>query len=67
MWDPVNNAPHTSHTLNLVEFFVVGEGYVAGRTRMREGGTLADIAPTILELMGIPKPPEMSGKSLILH
>ena len=67
MWDPVNNAPHTSHTLNLVEFFVVGEGYVAGRTRMREGGNLADIAPTILELMGIPKPPEMSGKSLILH
>ena len=67
MWDPVNNAPHTSHTLNLVEFFVVGEGYVAGKTRMREGGNLADIAPTILELMGIPKPPEMSGKSLILH
>ncbi len=67
MWDPVNNAPHTSHTLNLVEFFVVGEGYVAGKTRMREGGNLSDIAPTILELMGIPKPAEMSGKSLILH
>ena len=66
MWDPVNNAPHTSHTLNLVEFFVVGEGYAAGKTRMREGGRLADIAPTLLHLMGIPKPAEMTGESLIL-
>ena len=66
MWDPVNNAPHTSHTLNLVEFFVVGDGLVAGRTRMREGGRLADIAPTVLQLMGIPKPAEMTGQSLIL-
>jgi 2,3-bisphosphoglycerate-independent phosphoglycerate mutase len=66
MWDPVHNAPHTSHTLNLVEFFVVGEGYAAGRTRMREGGNLADIAPTVLQLMGIPKPAEMTGQSLLL-
>ncbi len=66
MWDPVNNAPHTSHTLNLVEFFVVGDGLVAGKTRMREGGRLADIAPTVLQLMGIPKPAEMTGQSLIL-
>jgi 2,3-bisphosphoglycerate-independent phosphoglycerate mutase len=65
MWDSVNNAPHTSHTLNLVEVFVVGEGLVAGRTRMREGGRLADLAPTILDLMGLPKPPEMTGRSLI--
>jgi 2,3-bisphosphoglycerate-independent phosphoglycerate mutase len=66
MWDPVNNAPHTSHTLNLVEFFVFGDGYEKGRTRMREGGRLADIAPTVLHLMGIPKPAEMTGQSLIL-
>jgi 2,3-bisphosphoglycerate-independent phosphoglycerate mutase len=66
MWDFVHNAPHTSHTLNLVEFFVVGEGYSAGKTRMREGGRLADIAPTVLQLMGLPKPPEMTGESLIL-
>jgi 2,3-bisphosphoglycerate-independent phosphoglycerate mutase len=66
MWDPVHNAPHTSHTLNLVEFFVVGDGYEAGKTRMREGGRLADIAPTVLHLMGIPKPAEMTGQSLIL-
>lgn len=65
MWDPVHNVPHTSHTLNPVEVFVVGEGYAAGKTKMREGGRLADIAPTLLQLMGLPKPPEMTGQSLI--
>jgi 2,3-bisphosphoglycerate-independent phosphoglycerate mutase len=67
MWDPTVNGPHTAHTLNLVEVFVVGEGYAAGRTRMREGGRLADIAPTVLDLMGLPKPAEMTGESLILR
>ncbi len=66
MWDPVHNAPHTSHTLNRVEFFVVGDGFEAGKTRMREGGRLADIAPTVLHLMGLAQPPEMTGNSLIL-
>ncbi len=66
MWDPVHHAPHTSHTLNLVEFFIVGDGFAAGQTRMREGGRLADIAPTVLQLMGLPPPPEMTGQSLLL-
>jgi 2,3-bisphosphoglycerate-independent phosphoglycerate mutase len=66
MWDFIHNAPHTSHTLNLVEVFVVGDGLVAGKTRMRTGGRLADIAPTILQLMGLPKPPEMTGESLLM-
>jgi len=66
MWDPTVNGPHTAHTLNLVEVFAVGEGLVAGKTRMRTGGRLADIAPTVLQLMGLPKPVEMSGESLIL-
>jgi 2,3-bisphosphoglycerate-independent phosphoglycerate mutase len=66
MWDPVHNAPHTSHTLNLVEFYAVGDGLAKGKTRMREGGRLADIAPTVLHLMGLPKPAEMTGESLIL-
>ncbi len=65
MWDTVNNVPHTSHTLNLVEVFVVGEAYAAGKTKMRQGGRLADIAPTVLQLMGLPKPVEMTGESLI--
>jgi len=66
MWDPVHNVPHTSHTLNLVEVFAVGDGLVAGRTKMRQGGRLADIAPTVLQLMSLPKPAEMTGQSLIL-
>jgi 2,3-bisphosphoglycerate-independent phosphoglycerate mutase len=66
MWDPVHNVPHTSHTLNLVEVFVVGPGFAAGRTKLRAGGRLADIAPTLLQLMDLPKPAEMTGQSLIL-
>jgi len=64
MWDPIVNGPHTAHTLNPVEVFVVGEGYAAGRTKMRSGGRLADIAPTVLALMELPKPAEMTGERL---
>ncbi|MEN9661559.1 MAG: 2,3-bisphosphoglycerate-independent phosphoglycerate mutase [Verrucomicrobiota bacterium] len=67
MWDPSVNGPHTAHTLNLVEVFAVGEGLVAGKTKMRTGGRLADIAPTVLHLMGLPKPVEMTGESLIVR
>jgi 2,3-bisphosphoglycerate-independent phosphoglycerate mutase len=66
MWDPTVNGPHTAHTLNLVEVFVVGEGLVAGKTKMRSGGRLADIAPTVLHLMGLPKPAEMTGENLMV-
>lgn len=66
MWDPTVNGPHTSHTLNLVEYFVVGDGFAAGKTKMREGGRLADVAPTVLHLMGLPKPAEMTGQSLVI-
>ncbi len=66
MWDPTVNGPHTAHTLNLVEVFVVGDGFVAGKTKMRSGGRLADIAPTVLHLMGLPKPAEMTGESLVV-
>ena len=65
MWDYTNNVPHTSHTLNQVEVFVVGDGFAAGKTKLRGEGRLADIAPTLLQLMGLPKPPEMTGQSLI--
>jgi len=66
MWDPDVNGPHTAHTLNLVEVFVVGKDFAAGKTQMRTGGRLADIAPTVLHLMGLPKPAEMTGESLVL-
>ena len=65
MWDYGAQVPHTSHTLNQVEVFVVGEGLVAGKTKMRDGGRLADIAPTLLQLMGLPQPKEMTGRSLM--
>lgn len=66
MWDAATNSPHTSHTLNLVEVFVVGDGYTKDGTKLRPGGRLADIAPTVLDLMGLPKPAEMTGESLIV-
>ena len=65
MWDASTDGPHTAHTLNLVEVFVVGEGCTKAGTKLREGGRLADIAPTVLDLMGLPKPAEMTGGSLI--
>ncbi|ELZ15245.1 phosphoglyceromutase [Haloterrigena salina JCM 13891] len=57
--------PHTAHTYNLVPLvYVADDGSDGGRT-VREGGTLADIAPTILELIDLAQPPEMTGESLL--
>jgi 2,3-bisphosphoglycerate-independent phosphoglycerate mutase len=64
MWDPTTNGPHTAHTLNPVEVYTVGAG--CEKLALREGGRLADIAPTILALMGLPKPASMTGESLIV-
>ena len=57
-----NGNPHTAHTTNPVPCIIVGEDK---DLKLREGGVLGDIAPTVLELMKIPQPPEMTGKSLI--
>ncbi|QDI77812.1 MULTISPECIES: 2,3-bisphosphoglycerate-independent phosphoglycerate mutase [Leisingera] len=61
MVDPVTGGAHTAHTLNLVPAVLVGgpEG-----ARLRDG-RLADLAPTLLELMGLEKPAEMTGESLL--
>ena len=56
-----DGAPFTAHTTNPVPFLVAG----AGDVKLREGGVLADIAPTMLKLMGLPQPEEMTGKSII--
>ncbi len=61
MIDDTTGEPHTYHTTQPVPLFVIGQG----DRRLRPGGILADVAPTILELMGIPNSPEMSGQSLI--
>jgi 2,3-bisphosphoglycerate-independent phosphoglycerate mutase len=65
MWNADTDGPHTAHTLNLVELLVVGAGRTPENTPMRSGGRLADIAPTVLDLMGLPKPAEMTGESLL--
>lgn len=65
MWNPETKGPHTAHTLNLVEVFVVGDGFTKDGTKLRTGGRLGDIAPTALDLMGLAKPVEMTGESLI--
>ena len=52
--------PFTAHTTNLVPFCVVGYP-----CKLRSGGVLADIAPTMLKIMGLPQPAEMTGKSII--
>ncbi len=54
--------PFTAHTTNPVPFCVVGYP-----CKLREGGCLADIAPTMLQIMGLPQPAEMTGKSLIVE
>lgn len=63
MVDPVTGGPHTSHTVNPVPVILVG-GPVGAK--LRGGGRLADLAPTLLALMGLPQPVEMTGKSLLL-
>jgi 2,3-bisphosphoglycerate-independent phosphoglycerate mutase len=62
MVDPVTGGPHTAHTTNLVPVILVGGPLGA---TLRQGGRLADLAPTILALMGLPQPAEMTGQSLI--
>jgi len=61
MRDPETGGTHTAHTTNLVPVILTG----AGNRLLLEEGRLADIAPTLLELMGLPKPAEMTGASLL--
>ena len=64
MWDFENNMPHTAHTVGDVPFIVFDERF-KGR-KMAPLGRLADAVPTFLEVMGLPIPAEMTGKSLLL-
>ncbi len=61
MINEVTGEPHTYHTTQPVSLFVIGDRYF----NLRPRGALADVAPTILHLMGLPQPPEMTGRSLI--
>ena len=63
MIDYETGAPHTAHTTNPVPFILVNAD---PSWKLREGGCLADIAPTLIEIMGMEQPKEMTGKSLII-
>lgn len=60
MWDPVADQPNTQHSLNPVPLVCIGRA-----AALAEGGSLQDVAPTLLAMMGIPQPAEMTGHSLL--
>jgi 2,3-bisphosphoglycerate-independent phosphoglycerate mutase len=60
MIDPQTGGPHTAHTTNPVPVILVGS-----EMGLRDGGRLADLAPTLLALMGLDQPAEMTGQSLL--
>ncbi|WP_422000560.1 2,3-bisphosphoglycerate-independent phosphoglycerate mutase [Roseovarius mucosus] len=62
MVDPETGGPHTAHTLNPVPVILLGGPEGAG---LRAGGRLADLAPTVLQLMGLKQPVEMTGETLL--
>ena len=60
MLEPDGESPHTAHTSNPVPLILTD-----ANGGLREGGELADLAPTCLELLGLEPPPEMTGRSLL--
>jgi 2,3-bisphosphoglycerate-independent phosphoglycerate mutase len=61
MIDPVTGGPHTYHTTNPVPFVLVSDD---DRARLEAGGSLRDIAPTLLGILGQPQPADMTGRDL---
>jgi 2,3-bisphosphoglycerate-independent phosphoglycerate mutase len=69
MIDPGTGGPHTAHTTNPVPCILVAAddlGLAKDQVSLRAGGRLADVAPTLLDLMGLPKAGDMTGESLIV-
>lgn len=62
MWDEDAQSPHTAHSYNPVPAYLIAEGSLG----LRDGG-LSDLAPSLLDLLGIDIPEEMTGQSLILR
>jgi 2,3-bisphosphoglycerate-independent phosphoglycerate mutase len=63
MIDPKTGGPHTAHTTNPVPCILYGKNREG--EKLRDGGRLADVAPTLLQLLNLPQPEEMTGKSLL--
>ncbi|HEY1904617.1 MAG TPA: 2,3-bisphosphoglycerate-independent phosphoglycerate mutase [Myxococcaceae bacterium] len=64
MRDPVTGQPHTAHTTNPVPIHLVHPDFAGAK--LRSGGILADVAPTLLKIMGLPQPKEMDRNSLLV-
>ena len=62
-----DGSPHTAHTTNPVPCVLVTDDPTLEGSTLRSGGVLGDVAPTLLELLGVPQPEEMTGRSLIEH
>ena len=65
MWDDKINMPKTAHTTNLVDLVYVGKD--ASRVQLAKTGNLGDVAATVLDIMGLKKPADMTAKSLIVR
>ncbi len=63
MKDPATGEPHTAHTTNRVPLLLVDD--TRRDVRLRDGGRICDVAPTMLQLLGLMKPPAMTGRSLL--
>jgi len=62
MIDPKTGGPHTAHTTNPVPFIVVSEN--AKQFTLKPNGSLRDISPTVLGMLGLPEPKDMTGQDL---
>jgi 2,3-bisphosphoglycerate-independent phosphoglycerate mutase len=62
MIDPVTGGPHTAHTTNPVPFIVISEN--STQFGLKKDGSLQDISPTVLGMLGLPQPKEMLGHDL---
>ncbi len=65
MIDPITHQPHTAHTLNKVPLILVESGVEGGKVQLAEGGRICDVAPTMLQILGMPQPAVMTGHRLL--
>jgi len=65
MIDPITGAPHTAHTTNPVPLWLVSEDFADREGALRDGGRICDVAPTMLSILGLAQPAEMTGRSLL--
>ena len=65
MIDPITRGPHTAHTLNKVPLIYVDPGYEADKVKLLDGGRICDVAPTMMQLLGLEQPSAMTGHSLL--